>query len=77
MSKRGKKWAKNYYKSFKLYFFKNLGNGMIFKITHCTYEKRGKNMPFPGFETLKTVKNRNATFFSGRRKYVKSSDVNW
>ncbi len=32
-------------------------------------EKGLKNMPFPGFETLKTVKNRNATFFSGRRKY--------
>jgi hypothetical protein len=26
-------------------------------------------MPFPGFETLKTVKSRYATFFSSRRKY--------
>jgi hypothetical protein len=31
---------------------------------------RGKNMQFPGFETLKTVIFRYATFFSGRRKYL-------
>jgi hypothetical protein len=35
---------------------------MILKIREL-YLKRGKNMPFPGFETLKTVKNRNATLF--------------
>jgi hypothetical protein len=38
---------------------------MILKIREL-YLKIVKNMPFPGFETLKTVKNRNATFFQLR-----------
>jgi hypothetical protein len=42
-------------KLLKLYFSQNLGNGMVLKKGNYM-QNRGKNVQFPGFETLKTVK---------------------